>query len=78
MFDKFLARKILNKIGKEVVSARSTSDLNVVSAELQKALNDLTFMYDVLHLDDIQMIDISNPINKLNKGGKNNGYCIKT
>ena len=61
MFDKFLARKILNKIGKEVVSARSTSDLNVISAELQKALNDLTFMYDVLHLDEIQMIDISNP-----------------
>lgn len=61
MFDKFLARKMLNKIGKEIVNARTTMDLNVVSSELQKALNDITFMYDILHLDDIQIIDISKP-----------------
>ena len=61
MFDKFLARKILNKMGKEITSASSTMDLNTVKSELQRALNDLTFMYDILHLDEIQMIDISKP-----------------
>lgn len=61
MFDKFLARKILNKLGKEITSAASTMDLSEVRKELQRALNDLTFMYDILHLDEIQMIDISKP-----------------
>lgn len=61
MFDKFLARKILNKMGKEIASAASTMDLSEVRTELQRALNDLTFMYDILHLDDIQMIDICKP-----------------
>jgi hypothetical protein len=61
MFDKFLARKILNKLGKEITSAASTMDLSEVRTQLQRALNDLTFMYDILHLDEIQMIDISKP-----------------
>lgn len=61
MFDKFLARKILNKMGKEITSAASSMDLNQVRTDLQRALNDLTFMYDILHLDEIQMIDILNP-----------------
>lgn len=61
MFDKFLARKILNKLGKEITSAASTMDLSEVRTQLQRALNDLTFMYDILHLDEIQMIDIGKP-----------------
>ena len=66
MFDKFLARKILNKIGKEVVNAQASSDMDLISRELQKAINDIGFMYDILHLDEIQMIDISQnkPISK--------------
>ena len=61
MFDKFLVRKILNKLGKEITSAASTMDLSEVRTQLQRALNDLTFMYDILHLDEIQMIDIGKP-----------------
>lgn len=58
MFDAALARKILNKIGKELVSAMGESEGNARN-EIQRALNDVTFMYDILHLDEIEVIDIS-------------------
>ena len=63
MFDATLARKILNKIGKELVNAMQTAE-GETRNEIQRALNDITFMYDILHLDDIEVIDISKkPIN---------------
>ena len=68
MFDAALARKILNKIGKELVNAMSTAEGDTRN-EIQRALNDITFMYDILHLDDIEVIDISKQPT-LNKGGK--------
>ena len=49
------------KKGKEIVKGMSSSNQDEVREQLQKALNDITFMYDILHLDDIQMIDISKP-----------------
>lgn len=58
MFDATLARKILNKIGKELVNAMTTAE-GETRNEIQRALNDITFMYDILHLDDIEVIDIS-------------------
>lgn len=58
MFDAILARKILNKIGKELVNAMQTAE-GETRNEIQRALNDITFMYDILHLDDIEVIDIS-------------------
>lgn len=58
MFDATLARKILNKIGKELVNAMTTSEGDTRN-EIQRALNDITFMYDILHLDEIEVIDIS-------------------
>ena len=62
MFDKDLARRFLVKINKEVVNAFVLADDPRQRADLQKAINDITFMYDILHLnDDIQVIDISNP-----------------
>lgn len=62
MFDKDLARRFLVKINKEVFNAFALSDDPRQRADLQKAINDITFMYDILHLnDDIQVIDISNP-----------------
>lgn len=57
-FDAALARKILNKIGKELVSAMSTAEGDTRN-EIQRALNDVTFMYDILHLDEIEVVDIS-------------------
>lgn len=57
-FDAALARKILNKIGKELVSAMSAAEGDTRN-EIQRALNDVTFMYDILHLDEIEVVDIS-------------------
>lgn len=57
-FDAALARKILNKIGKELVSAMSAAPAPTRN-EIQRALNDVTFMYDILHLDEIEVVDIS-------------------
>ena len=62
MYDKDLARRFLMKINKEVVNAFVLAEEPGQRSELQKAINDITFMYDILHLnDDIKMIDISNP-----------------
>lgn len=62
MYDKDLARRFLVKINKEVVNAFVLAENNDQRAELQKAINDITFMYDILHLnDDLKMIDIINP-----------------
>ena len=58
MFDASLARRMLNKIGKELVNAMQTAE-GEARSEIQRALNDVTFMYDVLHLDDVEMINIS-------------------
>lgn len=58
MFDASLARRMLNKIGKELVNAMQTAG-GETRSEIQCALNDVTFMYDILHLDDIEMINIS-------------------
>lgn len=62
MYDKDLARRFLVKINKEVVNAFVAAEDPGQRSELQKAINDITFMYDILHLnDDIRVIDISNP-----------------
>lgn len=60
MFDKDLARRFLMKINKEVVNAFILAEKDEQRFELQKAINDITLMYDILHLNDIQMIDIGN------------------
>lgn len=61
MFDKDLARRFMIKINKEVVEAFAATDNPDVRSQLQRAINDITFMYDILHLNDnIQVIDISN------------------
>lgn len=61
MYDSALALRILNKANKELVTAMSNTTQPVVRDSVQKAFNDLTFMYDVLHLDDdIKVIDINN------------------
>lgn len=59
MFDKVLARRVLNKLGKELVNAFTLATDQEQREQLQRAINDLTFMYDILHLDDIEVIDIS-------------------
>ena len=70
MFDKFLARKMLNKIWKEIAKAFESCTEEPVRRELQRALNDIAFFPDILHLDDIEIIDINRNQPQLNKGGK--------
>lgn len=71
MIDLSLARRVLNKAGKELTKALSETVLSDDAAVLvQKALDDVTFMYDILHLDEVDVIDIRKTIDKLNKGGK--------
>lgn len=79
-YDPTLARRFINKMGKEIITAFSKSEQQEVRDELQRALNDLTFFVDILHLEEeIQMIDINaNPKYQLNKGGKKkNGNCVE-
>lgn len=65
MIDLSLARRVLNKAGKELSKALADTVLSQDAAALvQKALDDVTFMYDILHLDEIDAIDIrKNPTN---------------
>lgn len=61
MYDRILARRILNKANKELVAGMSQCTDTFVRECIQKAFNDLTFMYDILHLDEeLKMIDINN------------------
>lgn len=66
MYDAELTIKMLSKMGKEIVGAMETEEVKEQRQLLQKLLNDLGFLYDILHLSDIsdiQMIDI-NPTKK--------------
>ena len=70
MIDLTLARRVLNKAGKELSKALADTVLSPDAAVLvQKALDDVTFMYDILHLDEIDVIDIRKTIDTLNKRG---------
>ena len=65
MIDLSLARRVLNKAGKELTKALAETVLSDDAAALvQKALDDVTFMYDILHLDEIDAIDIRKPTTK--------------
>lgn len=59
MIDLSLARRMLNKIGKELVNAMNATSGETQNNEIQRALNDIAFMYDILHLDEIEVMDIS-------------------
>lgn len=59
MIDLSLARRMLNKIGKELVNAMNATSGETQNNEIQRALNDIAFMYDILHLDEIEVVDIS-------------------
>ena len=66
MYDAELTIKMLNKMGKEIIGAMEAEEIKEQRQLLQKLLNDLGFLYDILHLSDIsdiQMIDI-NPTKK--------------
>lgn len=57
-FDKNLAARVINKIGKEIAAAMNEEDPEELKKRLRRALNDLNFLPDVLHFyDDIDVIN---------------------
>lgn len=58
-YDKILAERVIIKIGKELTAAMNEEDPEELKKQLQRALNDLTFLPDVLHFYD--NIDVINP-----------------
>lgn len=62
MIDLSLARRVLNKAGKELSKTLADTVISPDAAVLiQKALDDVTFLFDILHLDEIDAIDIRKP-----------------
>ena len=65
MIDLSLARRVLVKAGRELTQVLSDEQLSTDAHVLiKKALNDVTFMFDILHLDEIDAIDIRKPTTK--------------
>lgn len=58
-FDDQLAVKILNRMGKGLVQAQIENNNSQVSDILEKVFNDLVLMYDVLHVNEIDVININ-------------------
>lgn len=58
-FDKNLAARVINKIGKEITTAMNEEDPEELKKQLRRALNDLAFLPDVLHF--YEEIDVINP-----------------
>lgn len=56
--DADLARRILNKTNKALVAVMCSCNETETRSHIQSALNTMTFMYDILHLDEIELIDI--------------------
>ena len=76
MIDLILARRVLVKTGRELTQVLADEHLSTDAHVLiKKALDDVTLMFDILHLEEIEVMDISKKTHKLNKGGKENGNC---
>ena len=59
MIDHGLAIRYLNRIGRNLVDGMSKTDDPEVRKYFQEALNNLSFTYDILHLNEIEIIDIN-------------------
>lgn len=58
MIDHGLAIRYLNRIGRNLVDGMSKTDDPEVRKYFQEALNNLSFTYDILHLNEVELIDI--------------------
>lgn len=58
MIDHGLAIRYLNRIGRNLVDGMSKCEDPEVRKYFQEALNNLSFTYDILHLNEIEIIDI--------------------
>ena len=58
MIDHGLAIRYLNRVARDLVDGMSKCDDPKVRRYFQEALNNITFLYDILHLNEIEIIDI--------------------
>lgn len=63
-YDKVLAMRVINKAGKEITKGIELTENVKCREELQKALNTILFLPDVLHIDDEDKkeIDVIDPL----------------
>ena len=60
MIDHGLAIRYLNRTGRNLVDGMSKTEDPDVRRYFQEALNNLSFLYDILHLNEVEVIDIKN------------------
>lgn len=58
MIDTGLAIRYLNRTGRDLVDGMSKTNDPEVRKYFQEALNNLSFTYDILHLNEVEVIDI--------------------
>ena len=59
MIDLYLARKHMAKLGRALIEAYTSRDPEVIDKNLQTAINEQAFIIDILHLDEVQALDIT-------------------
>lgn len=59
MIDKWLARRVLNKVQKDLLKAQEAGTDEAMSY-VMKAYSELDLMYDILHLDEVDIIETKN------------------
>lgn len=58
MIDTGLAIRYLNRTGRDLVDGMSKTNDPEVRKYFQEALNNISFIYDILHLNEVEVIDI--------------------
>lgn len=58
MIDHGLAVRYLNRVGSNLVDGMSKTDDTEARRYFQEALNNVSFLYDILHLNEVEVIDI--------------------
>lgn len=58
MIDTGLAIRYLNRTGRDLVDGMSKTNDPEVRKYFQEALNNISFIYDILHLNEVEIIDI--------------------
>lgn len=58
MIDHGLAVRYINRVARDLVDGMSKCNDPETRRYFQEALNNVTFLYDILHLNELEIIDI--------------------
>lgn len=58
MIDTGLAVRYLNRVGRDMVDGMSKCDDPELRRYFQETLNNVAFLFDILHLNELELIDI--------------------